>query len=118
MKLIVAGGRYYELDEVDCYILGKLHELYHITEIVSGGCAGADNGGETWAGYQQVPVKQFIPDWVGSGKSAGPLRNKEMAEYADALICFPGGKGTDDMFLKAWANNLKIWDFRGKKGIK
>ena len=39
---------------------------------------------------------------------AGFNRNRQMAEYADALIVFRGGKGTQDMVKQAEFKNLKI----------
>jgi hypothetical protein len=58
-----------------------------------------DQIGEDWAREHNIPVKQFLAQWNIHGKSAGPIRNKEMAEYADALIAFWDGqsKGTKNM---------------------
>jgi len=44
MKLIIAGGRYYTLTIEDVW---KIDSIFDITEIVSGGCSGADKSGET-----------------------------------------------------------------------
>ena len=70
----------------DC--LYEYHLNWPITEVVSGGAAGADKFGEIFAEVANVPVKLFLPDWKKHGKSAGFKRNKEMVEYADAVICF------------------------------
>lgn len=40
------------------------------------------------AAVNDLPVKQFPADWKTHGKAAGPIRNKQMAEYADAAIIF------------------------------
>lgn len=112
MKLIICGGRDYHLTEFDRGVLTGLDLALLITEVVSGGCAGADLDGEAWAKEFDIPVKQFLPDWVGKKKSAGPLRNREMAEYADACIAFPGGGGTADMVKRAEAKGLKVFDLR------
>jgi hypothetical protein len=48
------------------------------------------------------------------GKKAGFVRNAEMAEYADMLMAFPGGRGTDNMVKQAKRFGLKIFDHRGK----
>lgn len=37
---------------------------------------------------------------------------KKMAEYAEAVVLFPGGKGTDNMYETAIKHNLVIYDFR------
>lgn len=114
MKTIICGGRDYHLKARDIGILNDFHFCYNITEVVSGGCAGVDIAGEMWAKDKCIPIKQFIPDWVAKGKSAGPLRNQEMADYADACIAFPGGKGTADMVRRAIKNNLIVHDLREK----
>lgn len=112
VRLIVAGGRDYSLSELDYGILTGIHLAIGISEIVSGGCAGADSGGERWAAEHQVSIKYFIPLWAERGKAAGPLRNGEMAKYGNALIAFPGGRGTANMVKQARDNGLHIWDLR------
>ena len=106
MKLIVCGGRNYRLTRRNIVMLNWFHDNYGISELVSGGCEGADQDAEVWAESQvlPIPIRQFIPDWVARGKAAGPLRNQEMADYVgkDGLcIAFPGGKGTEDMIRRA-----------------
>lgn len=114
MKLIIAGGRDYFLTRED---YGSLDELLtNGIEHVSGGCAGADICGEKWAKRNGLKTKIFKAEWAAYGRSAGPLRNQLMADYADALAIFPGGKGTQDMHNKALGNNLIIYDFRDRIG--
>ena len=48
-------------------------------------------------------------------KAAGPIRNKEMAEYADAVALFPGGTGTESMFKEAKAADIKIYNYSNIK---
>lgn len=112
-RMIVCGGRDYSLSEYDYGILTGIDAVWPVTELVSGGCAGADTGAERWARNKQIPIKRFLPDWAKLGKSAGPLRNKEMAEYADSCVVFDGGRGTADMALKATEHELVVFDFRG-----
>jgi len=109
MKLIIAGGRDYILNEHD---IKKLNAIPGVTEVVSGGATGADSCGEKWAVYRKLPVKIFHAEWGKHGRSAGPLRNKQMAEYADAVALFPGGKGTSNMYMNALKYKLRIFDFR------
>jgi hypothetical protein len=111
MKLIIAGGRDYQLTEADYARLDFL--LESVTEVVSGNCrTGADQGGIKWANKNNIPVKKFTAQWERHGRKAGPLRNREMAEYADALVVFPGGKGTYSMLAEAKAADLLILDWR------
>lgn len=79
-------------------------------EIVSGGAKGADQLGEQYAKHKGYALKIFPADWKQLGKSAGYIRNKEMAEYATHLIVFWDGKskGTKHMIDLAEKCNLKI----------
>lgn len=107
MRVIIAGGR----DLTEYYEVCKaVHRSgFEITEVVSGGARGADTLGELWAEANRVPVKQFPADWKTHGRSAGPIRNSDMADYADALIAIPtGGPGTRNMIAQAKARGLKV----------
>jgi hypothetical protein len=112
MKTIIAGGRDYYLDDDDTAKLDSLKDK--ITEVISGGAKGADSCGEIWAKNNSIPLKIYPADWNTHGKSAGYIRNKQMAEVADACILFPGGRGTEMMFKLAQDYKLEIYDFRLK----
>ena len=109
MKTIIAGSRditdYYTIEEgiQSCNIC--------ITEVVSGGARGIDSLGEQWARLRDIPVKRFPADWNKHGKAAGPIRNKQMVEYADALIAFHknDSRGTADMIKRARERGLKVF---------
>jgi len=112
MKLIIAGGRNYILNLGDLLKLQSLFEDEGVTAVVSGGCKGADECGERWALSNGIPVDVFDADWTRYGNYAGPLRNKKMARYADAVVLFPGGRGTESMHREAKTYGLKIYDWR------
>lgn len=109
-RVIIAGGRdfndFRKLSEVCMYMLQNKSNV----EIVSGTCKGADKLGEQFAKFAGHSLKQFPASWDEFGKAAGFLRNKEMAEYADALIVFWDGqsKGTKHMIDLATKMNLKV----------
>jgi len=103
-KVIIAGGRDFDnweynncwLDKIDYYLKNKDPDKI---EMVTGCAKGADQIPyfyNTWYGYS---IKEFPADWNKYGKPAGYIRNKEMAEYSDALIAFWDGKsnGTKHM---------------------
>ncbi|MDA3886132.1 MAG: SLOG family protein [Candidatus Delongbacteria bacterium] len=96
-SLVIAGGREFVGTEEDFKLISKLCIRYNITEIVSGRARGADQFGEICAERLGLPVKYFPADWNRHGKSAGYIRNAEMARYTDYVHCFPGGKGTQHM---------------------
>ena len=110
MKIIIAGGRNYRFKIGD---RSKLANIPDVTEVVSGGAPGADAAGESWARANNIPVKRFPADWGRHGKAAGPIRNRQMAEYADAVALFPGGRGTESMRREAERAGLQIFDFTG-----
>ena len=97
MKTIIAGGRHHKFSQADRDALDAFHRNHQVTEVVSGGASGADAEGETWAKAHGIPIKRFPADWNTHGRAAGPIRNKQMAEYADAVVLFPGGRGTASM---------------------
>jgi hypothetical protein len=108
MKTIIAGGRDYEFTKFDIDLLDRLT----ITEVVSGCARGADTEGETYAEISNIPVKQFPADWGKYGRGAGPVRNKQMADYAQAAVLFPGGTGTNNMYRQAKDKGLVVYDYR------
>lgn len=90
MKLIIAGSRNYSPspEDIDRQFDDFLLVKSDITEVVSGGAAGADDAGEAWAAVNGLPVKRFPANWKKYGRAAGPIRNAEMADYADAALVF------------------------------
>lgn len=82
-----------------------------VTEVVSG-CSGAvDMLGEKWAQFVGLPIMSFPANWELYGRKAGPIRNRMMAEYAEALIAVWDGKsrGTKNMIEEAKKRDLKVY---------
>jgi hypothetical protein len=90
MKVIIAGSR--NVNDYSLIIEAVERSGYNITEVVSGCAIGIDRLGERWATANNIPIKEMPADWNRNGKAAGPLRNKAMAEYADAAIVVWDGK--------------------------
>jgi len=111
MKLIIAGGRNFVNYEQLCKECDHLlHDQTNI-EIVSGAYyKGADKLGEQYAVERGFLLTKFPANWNQYGKAAGPKRNRQMANYANALIAFWDGKsrGTKNMIDLAKRFNLKI----------
>jgi hypothetical protein len=100
VKVIVAGSR--SIDDAELVSNAMFDFEYYvgtIDEVVCGMAAGADMHGRNRAMARGIPVKEFPANWDSFGKSAGPRRNREMAEYADGLVAVWDGKssGTIDM---------------------
>lgn len=132
MRLIIAGGRDYQLTEAD---YAWLDEMFgdEVTEVVSGKSTGADTCGELWAKEWEFPVKPFPAEWDDltapmaviktrrDGKKynarAGNDRNRAMAQYADALALFPGGSGSADMLAEANAAGIKVFESPSRRRV-
>lgn len=119
MKIIVAGCRNFNDYDLLKSKLDFYFQNIEIEEIVSGACSGADRLGERYAHEHNIPVKQFPADW-SLGRKAGPLRNEEMAKYADALVAFWDGesRGTANMINRARAHGLKVRVVNIEKEVK
>lgn len=102
MRVIIAGSR----TIIDLAIVERAIENsdFNVTEVVSGGARGVDALGEAWARKNGIPVKLFPADWKKHGRSAGMIRNAEMAEYAYGLIAIWDGKSRGTLHMISCAN--------------
>lgn len=107
MKLIIAGSRtlggnfskYWLRDTLDQF--GINHEDPDaLTEIVCGEAKGIDTLGKYFASVYHIPLISFPADWDKFGKSAGWIRNKQMGDYADALLLIWDGTSSGSKLMK------------------
>ena len=96
-KVIIAGSRHItDMVKIGPIIEKKMESIldehgWDNVEIVSGGAQGIDRIGELFASSYSLRLTKFPADWAKYGKSAGPIRNKEMGKYADmALVIWDG----------------------------
>ena len=96
-KVIIAGSRNFNDWRLAYQTLDEYKDK--IKEVVCGDAKGADTIGANWAQEHGIKVHHFPADWQKYGVSAGYVRNKQMGDYADALIAFWDGvsPGTKDM---------------------
>jgi hypothetical protein len=112
MKLIIAGSRNFTDFQKLCEVCDHILQDQTNIEIVSGGYyKGADKLGEKYAAEKGFQLTKFPADWKRFGRAAGPKRNEQMANYADALIAFWDGKskGTKHMINLARRRNLNVF---------
>lgn len=136
--VIVFGGRYYGVppdDPTNTQIaLAERQRIYLNTTlesirpdvVIQGGAKGADMWAARWAARQSrctgIPLSLTMPaQWKARGRVAGPLRNREMAEfligfgrcgYKISGVMFPGGRGTEDMHSVLEERNIPVIDAR------
>ena len=101
-RVVIAGCRNYNnYDEAKEYIDFCISNIRKENDIiiVSGCASGADKIGERYAKENGFKVEKYPADWGKYGRSAGPKRNRKMAEVADYVICFWDGqsRGTRSM---------------------
>lgn len=84
--------------------------LDKVTVVLSGMTAGADTHGVAEARRHGFTVEEYPANWRRHGNAAGPIRNQQMADNADALIAAWDGqsRGTADMIRRARAKGLKV----------
>ena len=114
-RIIIAGCRNFDnYDMAKTYIDFCLSNIKKENDIViiSGCASGADAIGERYAEENGFTVEKYPADWKTYGRSAGPRRNKQMAEVCDCVICFWDGKskGTKSMieYAKQYNKPIKI----------
>ena len=112
-KTIIAGSRtitdYEELKRVIA------DSGIEISFVISGHANGVDKMGEQWARENQDKISGlwiYKADWEKYGRRAGHIRNKQMAEVADALICIWDGTspGSADMIRIAKERKLYVYE--------
>lgn len=97
MKVIIAGSR--DISDYSQIVTAVDSSGFKISEVVSGGARGVDHLGEKFALENCIPFKIFFADWDTYGRRAGPIRNAQMAKYANAAVVVWDGKssGTRNM---------------------
>ena len=115
LRIIVAGSRAFnDYDILETTLLDYLKENNDNVTIISGAARGADQLGERFARQHGYNLKCFPAQWDVYGRSAGPIRNKDMAEYAaeecGVLFAFWDGKsrGTKSMIDLAKKYGLEV----------
>jgi hypothetical protein len=121
MKVIISGSRWIQDYKIVADAIAE--SGFKPTLIIEGGqrsysgypvakiVGGVDWLASQWAKAHGVEVHTEYALWDVHGKSAGPIRNRVMAEMGDVLIAIPEGKskGTRDMILAMRLLNKPIF---------
>ena len=89
VRIIISGCRDFtnysriksELDAFMNYLYSTGFKKSDIL-LISGGARGVDSLAERYAKENHYKMKCFQADWDKHGRAAGPIRNEEMAKYA------------------------------------
>ena len=96
-KLGIVGSRNpgISYDDWETLIVSIL-KLDEISEIISGGAKGIDYYAKMLAIKNQIPFKEYNPEYGKYGRKATLIRNRLIVENSDKIIAFPtlGSKGT------------------------
>lgn len=113
MRVIIAGSRNIYDYQLVVRALDEAAVMMDIvpTLVLSGTARGIDQMGEKAAHLAGWEVELYPANWETYGKSAGYVRNVDMAANADALIAIWDGKskGTKHMIDIARSADLKVY---------
>lgn len=112
MRVLITGGRTFTDRDWLWAGLDLIHshpQMGPITEIIEGGATGADNRAQEWAHHREIRCVTCPAQWEKHGRSAGYIRNSEMAKMGpDLVLACPGGKGTANMVAVAEASKIRV----------
>ena len=113
MSVIIAGSRDLEItvDELDTIIK---ESGFKIEKLLNGLCkTGIDAIALKWSHENNIVTELYPADWSKHGLAGGPIRNREMAQNATALIGIYKkdklGPGTKNMIEEATKKKLNIF---------
>lgn len=118
MRVIVAGSRGFTDEsyiENTLDLLDILDSFDKAPTLVCGMCPNSPDmtAHDIWTdlGY---PIAEYPADWEQHGRSAGFIRNRQMAHNADILVAFWDGAspGTCDMIHRAIETGLELHVYR------
>lgn len=108
-RVCVCGGRDYTNKARVFRCLDNALAILGDIELIHGDANGADKLAGEWAEIRNQKATPFPAKWKKYGKSAGPIRNREMINNGfDFLIAFPGDKGTADMIEATMKKNIPV----------
>ena len=93
MKVAIIGSRNLRVNNLEKYLPED------VTELVSGGADGIDSCAKAYAVKNNIPIKEFLPDYNALGKIAPLVRNIEIIKYADVVLAFWDKKSRGTKFV-------------------
>ncbi len=101
-RILICGDRLWTNGQLILHILTTIG-VKNIEVVIEGACRGADRLGGAASRQLGIPVLEFPANWTKFGKSAGPIRNRQMLTEGkpNLVLAFhnniKNSKGTKDM---------------------
>ena len=117
-RMIVCGGRDFNDYGFFSACMDRLIAYYDNIRLVSGHARGVDILAEQYAAEKGIQIQVFPAEWKKYGKAAGPIRNRDMLDYAKevnpVVAAFWDGKsrGTGNMLKQAEDIGAKVHIFQ------
>jgi hypothetical protein len=121
-KILVCGSRTYNNHDTINTVLTGLYATHGRFTLIHGAAKGADTLADEWANNTLCATVRVPANWELHGKSAGPIRNKQMLDYGPHLVVafvdkpLHESRGTNHMVTIARAagvRTLVLEDFDG-----
>lgn len=116
MLILICGDRNWNNYIV---IENYLSQFPKETIVIEGGARGADSMARSAARYLGMKVIEVPAKWSEYGKSAGPIRNREMLDMGPDIVTgfhnnIEKSKGTKDCILAARKRNVPTYVYNDK----
>ncbi len=87
---------------------------FPVRHLVTGGARGVDSSAERWARRHGIPVTIHRAKWRRYGSAAGPIRNQQVVDDAEAVIAVWDGTstGTADTVERARKRGIPVFVLR------
>jgi hypothetical protein len=110
IRVLVCGGRDYTNRRILFDALDRIAERHNGVHVIQGGATGADALAREWCRERMCSYSHYPADWRAHGRSAGPIRNKQMLDEGrpHVVVAFPGGRSTADMIRQAEAAAVAV----------
>lgn len=110
MRLLISGGRHFDVADAILDELNRIHAACPVTVLIHGGLPALGSVAEDWARQNDVHIVRYPANWSLLGKQADTKRNRFMLEdsRADALLAFPGGRHLLELVQQAHARHIPV----------